>query len=274
LKTFEKISKNYRTELEEISPDYHENVLNLLGDSLSAFYHLRNSEASRGLDRCSGFSEFLKVPDFEYIDTVLENTPLGHHQKELEDQLIDKELSTEEIDSLSQKYNLEPHKEILNEQPTLLLGNDLQLEGDGGRRQRNRNDSYVGFTEEINKIVKKSFGLFYRGDYMVVGGIDGSLSKTNRLEFIARPSFLDPQFGCGVAGLLGDGGRNKSDGSVIIIRGDKKKYLNSAKKYAEIYQHEFGKEVQIKKVQSFEDLILGVGVGSMCPFPKNFGFKS
>jgi len=74
--------------------------------------------------------------------------------------------------------------------------------------------------------------------------------------------------------LLGDGGRNKSDGSVIIIRGDKKKYLNSAKKYAEIYQHEFGKEVQIKKVQSFEDLILGVGVGSMCPFPKNFGFKS
>ncbi len=123
-----KIGKEYKRELNEISPDYHKTVLELLEYSLTVFYTLRNSEASRELDKVSEFARFLNVPHVDYIDAVLGNTPKDYLQGELEDQLKEKKISEEELKFLIKKYDLvtptnyDKTKEIKGEQcrrPTL-----------------------------------------------------------------------------------------------------------------------------------------------------------
>ena len=147
------------------------------------------------------------------------------------------------------------------------------------RCEENRNnDKYTSFVNKINSLIEESFGPKYRGNYSVStfsAGSDGSLDKKNSLEFIARPFFLiDPSGGAGVAGLIGNGGENPSDGSVIAVRKDKKKYVEAAEKYAKLYKENFGKDVDIIYVKKFSDLIEGRGVLGGGLFPKDFGFKS
>ena len=125
-KRLEKIATNQ--DFKVMSLEYHQNALKILGYSLRAFYAFRNSESSRHLDLSVEFTKLLEVPDMGYVDKILENTPLGYRQKELEDQLKDKKLSTEEIDNLLKKYNLESPK-ITN-----LSGNyEKQLENKNSR---------------------------------------------------------------------------------------------------------------------------------------------
>jgi hypothetical protein len=138
------------------------------------------------------------------------------------------------------------------------------------------------FVDEINSLIKKSFGYFYKGNYHIIGGHnstldDGSLFppfKKRGLEFIAKPVFLmDPQCGYGVVGLAGNGEKNPSDGSVIVIRKDKEKYIQGAEKYAKLYKEKFNKDVKIIYVENFRDLVDCEGPLSKSPFPKDFGFN-
>jgi hypothetical protein len=137
------------------------------------------------------------------------------------------------------------------------------------------------FINKINSLIKNSFGHSYKGNYHIgTNGLDKIRyqdHKENSLEFIARPlPFINPQLGFGIAGLLGLGEINNSssDGSILAIRKDKKKYIQAAKKYAKIYKEEFGKDVQIIYVDNFNELTNGKYVVTHSIVPKNFGFKA
>ena len=94
-------------ELESIYSPYRGNALCALGNSLSAFFYLRGSETSRMLDLSAWFAKFLKVPDLEYIDTVLENTPELYRTNELNNQLENKKITNNDLYGLLDKYGLE-----------------------------------------------------------------------------------------------------------------------------------------------------------------------
>lgn len=128
------------------------------------------------------------------------------------------------------------------------------------------------FIDRINGLVRKSFGLLYRGDYNIIrGNIDGFLDEHNSLLFVAKPTlFGDPALGEGVAGLLGSK-EIKSDGSVMVIRNDKKRLERVARRYSQEYENAFGKRAIIIKTD-LGDLIQHAGSASVCP--KAFGFKS
>ncbi|MDO8623842.1 MAG: hypothetical protein Q7R54_00590 [bacterium] len=109
----------------------------------------------------------------------------------------------------------------------------------------------------VNILIKKSFGPFHRGDYSILGGFDGSLVVQEKLEVIATSfTMLDPQFGGGVRGLL------NCDGSTIVVI---KKFETKARKYAELYRRQFGKETSLRTVPNFENLLLGYYIGSGSP---------
>lgn len=128
------------------------------------------------------------------------------------------------------------------------------------------------FVEKINTLVKKSFGRFHRSNYRIPGGFDGSLIRADDLEVIATKLtfFGDPQFGCGIKGLLGAPGM-KSDGSVIVVI---KKYQKKAETYACLYEKEFGQRVLVLLVNSFEELFPKVGLLSHSPYAEKYPFAT
>ncbi len=113
------------------------------------------------------------------------------------------------------------------------------------------------FVETINRLIRESFGRKYRGDYNVLGGFDGSLYKGDDLSVIAKPTYLgDPQYGCGVAGILGCDDVSHPDGSVVVVKDDKTIrdkifgrekgfYQRAAETYAQLYESNFGKEARV-----------------------------
>ena len=118
---------------------------------------------------------------------------------------------------------------------------------------------------KVNALIKKSFGRFYRGNYHIVGGglSGGTLfERTDYLEVLASKmawlGFGDPSMGVGVKGIF------NADGSTIAVL---KKYERQAKKYAELYQQEFGKEVRMITKSNFYELFPTQGLGSQSPFP-------
>lgn len=125
------------------------------------------------------------------------------------------------------------------------------------------------FVKTINNLVRQSFGHFYRGNYSILGGMtDGALVSTDDLEVIATNfTIRDPQFGGGVAGLLGSEKNSNPDGSVIVVI---KKFENRARKYAKLYEKIFGKKVQVILVNDFCDLFPTIRLVSGSPVPGSF----
>lgn len=114
--------------------------------------------------------------------------------------------------------------------------------------------------QEVNGLIKKSFGHFHRGDYHILGGMtDGFLTDAGKLEVIGTEfTMMDPQFGGGVKGILNE------DGSTIVVI---KKFERKARKYAELYRHRFGKEVQLHTVADFQELFPTIYLLSKTPVP-------
>jgi len=96
-------------ELEKIYSQYRRDSLHALGNALEAFYILRNSETSRILDVSAWFTKLLKVPDSEYLDTVLENTPKTYRMNELNAQLKSRKVTDTELQGLLDKHGLEDY---------------------------------------------------------------------------------------------------------------------------------------------------------------------
>jgi hypothetical protein len=102
---------------------------------------------------------------------------------------------------------------------------------------------------EINDLVRQSFGRYHRGDYVVAGWADvGLLPKFTELRFIATPTVE----------LLGafiryeyERARLSPDGSGIVVV---EKYLRKAIRYAALYEERFGKRVVIETVKSASGL--------------------
>ena len=93
-----------KEELERIYSKYHKDALDSLGKSLRLFHMVRHSEASRTLDLSVLFTKLLKVPDFDYVRTVLKNTPVPYIRRELEDQLESKHLTNTELQTLLDEF--------------------------------------------------------------------------------------------------------------------------------------------------------------------------
>lgn len=127
------------------------------------------------------------------------------------------------------------------------------------------------FVKTINTLVTQSFGRFYRGNYKILGGtIDGSLAIADDLLVIAKKfTLLDPQFGGGVAGLLGSEEISNPDGSVVVVL---KRFEKKAKKYARLYEDAYGKRVDVILADKFDDLFPAIGLLSGSPVPGNFTF--
>lgn len=119
--------------------------------------------------------------------------------------------------------------------------------------------------ERVNSLIRKSFGRFYRGNYRILGGgiSGGELLSMNRLQVIASKAtwlgFGDPAMGVGVKGLL------STDGSRIVAI---KNSESSARKYADLYRQEFGREVQVEIRADFYELFPTQGSASQTPFPR------
>src|SRR3989344_4689281 len=93
--------------------------------------------------------------------------------------------------------------------------------------------------ELANRLLRKSFGFFYKGDtnfWMGFSGMD-YLEKTDNLYMIVR------NFGLlvNVAGYLG-GEDIRADGSVIVVH---HRYEKKAVKYANLYKQITGKEGKV-----------------------------
>ena len=122
--------------------------------------------------------------------------------------------------------------------------------------------------QTVNGLVKKSFGFLCKGNYHICPGFDGSLGQRDCLEVIARPTLGDPQFGCGVKGLLGSN-KFEADGSAIIVI---RKYEKKARKYAELFEKEFGRKVTVKLVNDFYELFPYQDLMSRAPMADDFDF--
>ncbi len=101
--------------------------------------------------------------------------------------------------------------------------------------------------QEVNALIRRSFGPFHRGNFNIIGGgVDGALTEGNRLHVIAtKITLLDPQFGGGVRGVL------SNDGSAITVI---RKYERRARVYATLFQEKFGREAEVQTVSHFEEL--------------------
>jgi len=101
--------------------------------------------------------------------------------------------------------------------------------------------------QDVNKVIRRSFGLFHRGDYHILGGsTDGTLVLSKELEVIATKwSIFDPSFGGGIKGLL------NTDGTVIVVI---EKYRKKAEKYARLYKKAFDENVTIREVKDYCEL--------------------
>lgn len=123
----------------------------------------------------------------------------------------------------------------------------------------------VDHIKKVNALIKKSFGRFYRGNYHIVGGgVSGGalIEKQDSLATLASKmawlGFGDPSMGVGVKGVF------NADGSIVVVL---EKYEYQAKKYAELYHQEFGKEVRVITKSDFYELFPAQGLASQSPFP-------
>lgn len=109
----------------------------------------------------------------------------------------------------------------------------------------------------VNKLVRKSFGLFWSGDwhpgtnlYRTVPWRSDELNCVGRRKYFSFDYCLMPPldlpllfFGAFIAPICKGAGRFlKKDGSKLRV---KPEYISCAQKYAELYKRETGKEVEI-----------------------------
>ncbi len=96
------------------------------------------------------------------------------------------------------------------------------------------------FRKKINELVRESFGFGFKGDYQTLA------------SFVDGPDVIRGKH----AGLIFRSRIHKSvvAGEFISLEGDSlrvfPKYLDSAKRYAELYKKETGKEVTIGSINS------------------------
>ena len=123
-----------------------------------------------------------------------------------------------------------------------------------------RTEKRSSIVDLVNSIVKQTFGRRFKGNYdhafhSMVDGPEG-LKEINRLAMIGRKKLLG--FLCEYAGQLGSLYGPESDGSVIAVF---PRYENIAKKYAELYKKETGRDVKIiltDKINPAEQNVLNV----------------
>ncbi|MAH03446.1 hypothetical protein CMI39_01525 [Candidatus Pacearchaeota archaeon] len=105
--------------------------------------------------------------------------------------------------------------------------------------------------EEVNSLIKNSFGMLYNGDWTTNHEMRSGMPdfRTKKLERIAKLSLLSifPPFPISHdVGIFTD-----EDGSSLIV---KEKYLKEAREYARLYKKETGIKVSITSCQNKAEL--------------------
>ncbi len=117
----------------------------------------------------------------------------------------------------------------------------------------NEKSEKVEFVNNINGLIRYSFGKGFFGDWDSIGsviwaGIGGYMKRGNELNIIAkRPWYADLVLG---DGYIEAGEFIRKDGTELNIS---KKFLLNAELYAEFYESKFGNPVKINVVENYSN---------------------